>query len=98
MGCNCKMNKIEKKVPSIITPTYEKKGIGKILNILKERLWKLLGCIIVILFMILAIPFVALMVIYNYIRHGELMFSIPFMHSAKERKRNHLEKITQKEV
>ena len=94
MGCNCKIKNIEKKFPSIITPTYEKKGIGKFLNMIKQHLWKLLGSIIVIIFMVLAIPFVALMVIYNYIRHSELMFSIPFMKTAKERKRKYLEKIT----
>ncbi len=98
MGCNCKMKKMEKKFPSIITPTYNKQGIGKFLDIIKQRLWKLLGCIIVIIFMILAIPFVALMVIYNYVRHGELMFSIPFLDKPSERKKKYLEKITQKEV
>ena len=98
MGCNCKMKKIEKKFPSIITPTYNKQGINKFFDVIKQQLWKLLGCMVVIILMILAIPFVVLMVIYNYIRYDELMFSIPFLPKPSERKKKYLDKITQKEV
>jgi hypothetical protein len=80
MSCNCKqVNKIKKTIPSIVLPEYEKKGIKKIFNIILGRLWHLLGFIIMIMFTIIAMPIIFTMAFVNYIRHGEMFISLPFI-------------------
>ena len=79
MGCNCKqLKRVEKKYPSILIPTYNKSGVKKFINIIKTKLWNLLGHLFIIFSMILLIPLIILVVLFNYIRYGELVFSLPF--------------------
>ena len=87
MGCNCKQaQRIGKQMPAVTLPEYKKQGIWKILNNIKQYLWKLSGCIIVAAFMIIGIPIIALIVIYNYCTKGEMMMSLPFLNKQQKTK------------
>lgn len=80
MGCNCKQaKKIEKNMPFLTMPTYEKKGWRKFCDIMTQRLWKLLGCLIVIIFTLIAIPVIPLMAMFSYFKTGEMLISLPFI-------------------
>jgi hypothetical protein len=80
MGCNCKqVKKIEKNMPFLTMPTYEKKGWRKIYDIITKGLWKLFGYIIVVIFTLIAIPVIPLMAMFNYFKTGEMFISMPFI-------------------
>ena len=80
MGCNCKqVNKIKKNIPSIVLPEYEKKGVKKFVKIILEYLWHLLGFFVMIIFTIIAMPIIFTMAFINYIKHGEMFISLPFI-------------------
>ena len=84
MGCNCKqVKKIEKKYPSFFMPKYEKKGLMNFMSIIKEYLVKLFKNLIIIILILIGVPFVAFMVIINYIQHGELFLKMPFLKTHK---------------
>ena len=86
MSCNCKqLKKIEKNMPSLLTPKYEKKGVMKFFNIIKIYSWKLLGKFFVILFILIGIPIVAITLIINYLTHGELFLSLPFLNKNRKK-------------
>jgi hypothetical protein len=90
MGCNCKQaKKIEKNMPFLKIPTYEKKGWKKICDIFVKHLWKILGCIIVIIFTLIAIPVIPLMAMFNYFKNGEMLISMPFIEKKARSMRNY---------
>ena len=85
MGCNCKqVRKIQKHITPFVIPEYEKKGMKKILKVFGNWLWKMLGCCIVFIFMIIALPIVLSMAIVSYIKKGEMLISLPFLKKQKE--------------
>lgn len=84
MGCNCKqVKKIKKTIPSLVSNEYEKKGINAFLKLIYKYLWHLFGCIITVIFTIIAIPIVAIMAMTSYIKHGEMIISLPFLKRKK---------------
>ena len=88
MGCKCKQGKKINNITKFNLPKYEKKGVQKIMFYLNKQLWKIVGNVIVMLFMILSIPFVSIMVILNYFKKGEMFFSLPFPHMKKQHNTN----------
>ena len=79
MSCNCKqLKKIEKKVPSILNTQYKKKGIKKILNISYQFLWKMLGNLLIVIVTIITIPIIAILVIINQFKRGNIIIDLSF--------------------
>lgn len=90
MGCNCKQaKKIEKNMPFLTMPTYEKKGWRKFYNIITDGLWKLLGYVVVVIFTIIVIPAIPLMAMFSYFKRGEMLISLPFIEKKARSMRYH---------
>lgn len=80
MGCNCKqVKKITKNMPSFELPEYSKKGWKKILKYILKYLWHFIGCVVVLIFTIIATPIILVVAFFNYIKHGEMFITLPFL-------------------
>lgn len=85
MSCSCKQaNKISKKIPSFIKNKKINKGWKKKFLLLNNYFGKIIGGGIVTVFMVLSIPVVSTIIIFNYIRYNKLMISFPSFIKKKQ--------------
>lgn len=86
MGCSCKeAKKISRHIPSFMAKNNnDKKGWKKYFFMFSKYFLKLINGVIILLFMLFCMPLVVLMVLFNYIKHNELMMSIPFLKKTKK--------------
>ena len=78
MGCNCKKVPLKSSDAKNEKVFYSKKGIKYLLNIFKEKMWVFLGKIITILLVIITIPILSCVLIFNLFTKGKMVIKLPF--------------------
>lgn len=85
MSCNCKqLKKLEKKIPSILNSKHEKKGVKKILNLIYQFLWKMLGNLIIVIVTAITTPIILIAVIINQFKSNNLIIDLSFLNKKNK--------------
>lgn len=79
MGCNCKKVPLKNNNLKSDKMLYNKKGIKYVLNIFKEKMWIFLGKIVTILLIIITIPILSCILIFNLFTKGKMVIKLPFI-------------------
>lgn len=79
MGCNCKKVPLKNNNSKSDKMFYNKKGIKYVLNIFKEKMWIFLGKIVTILLIIITIPILFCILIFNLFTKDKMVIKLPFI-------------------
>ena len=89
MGCACKnIKKAEALAPNANHYNKEKKGVKRYLSMIWDLLGTLLWRLMVIIFMMILVPVVIGILLYNLIMKGEMFLPIPSFLLGNDKKDN----------
>ena len=80
MGCNCKKaNKLSKKYPEFLKPSYKKKGGKKVLNVFKSSIQSLFKNVGMFGLCLIGFPIILSIALFNKIFKDGYYVRIPFL-------------------
>lgn len=78
MGCNCKKVPLRNDNIKNERMIYTKKGVKHLINLFKDKMWNFLGKIFSILLVLIMIPILSIILIFNLIVKGKMVIKLPF--------------------